>query len=403
MVYEAADAPGGICRSYHMRPGGSVRLTRTAADGDSYRFEIGGGHWIFGDDPALLRFLRDYGSVRRYGRRSAVFLWRARRYIEYPLQDHLEQLESDVARSVAAELASIARQAVESPRTQKEWNSARFGPTLCALFFHPFNERYTAGLYDRIAPQDAYKSPVGSARGYNATFVYPLDGLDVLARRLAQGCCIEYGRRAVAIDPSARTIAFADGTSLQYRTLISTLPLNRMLELTGLHVTTSADPHTASLVLNIGATAGPALPAYHWVYVPDSASGFHRVGIYSNVDRTFLPQRDGHGGRRVALYVERAYPGDAPPHPSELHAYVQAATRELREWGFIDSIEVIDPSWIDIAYTWSWPGSSWRAEATERLQAHGIQQAGRFGRWVYQGIADSIREGLTIGSALSTG
>ena len=34
-----------------------------------------------------------------------------------------------------------------------------FGPTLCELFFEPFHRRYTAGLCDSIAPQDAYKSP----------------------------------------------------------------------------------------------------------------------------------------------------------------------------------------------------------------------------------------------------
>ncbi len=52
-VYEAASAPGGICSSYYVRPGSTQRLSQAPADGEAYRFEIGGGHWIFGGDPAF--------------------------------------------------------------------------------------------------------------------------------------------------------------------------------------------------------------------------------------------------------------------------------------------------------------------------------------------------------------
>ena len=78
-----------------------------------------------------------------------------------------------------------------------DWLLDEFGPTLCEVFFFPFHERYTAGLYRTVEPQDAYKSPgVGTASaGYNATFVYPTAGLDALTRALAERCNrVEYGR-----------------------------------------------------------------------------------------------------------------------------------------------------------------------------------------------------------------
>ena len=31
------------------------------------------------------------------------------------------------------------------------------------------------------------------------------------------------------------------------------------------------------------------------------------------------------------------------------------------------------------------------------LEAHGIYQVGRYGRWAFQGIADSIRDGFIVG------
>ncbi len=52
------------------------------------------------------------------------------------------------------------------------------------------------------------------------------------------------------------------------------------------------------------------------------------------------------------------------------------------------------------AYTWSWPGSGWKQKALRQLEEQGIYQVGRYGRWVFQGIADSIRDGFLVGASL---
>jgi hypothetical protein len=129
-----------------------------------------------------------------------------------------------------------------------------------------------------------------------------------------------------------------------------------------------------------------------------SSAGFHRVGFYGNVDPSFLPS--GSPGERTALYVERAFAGAAKPAADVVRAYQTDVVRELRDWGFIDEVEVVDPTWIEVAYTWSWPGSSWRREAASILAGAGIHAVGRYGRWVFQGIADSIRDGLVTGAAI---
>ena len=74
---------------------------------------------------------------------------------------------------------------------------------------------------------------------------------------------------------------------------------------------------------------------------------------------------------------------------------------ELQAWGFIEDAEVVDPTWIDVAYTWWFPGSGWRAQAQRRLEELDIVTVGRYGRWIFQGIADSIRDGLVVGSIAS--
>ena len=41
-----------------------------------------------------------------------------------------------------------------------------------------------------------------------------------------------------------------------------------------------------------------------------------------------------------------------------------------------------------------------RRKALDRLDAHDIVMVGRYARWIFQGIADSIRDGLMAGAAL---
>src|SRR5215831_17059171 len=76
------------------------------------------------------------------------------------------------------------------------------------------------------------------------------------------------------------------------------------------------DPYTSVLVLNLGATR-PDTPlarnGYHWLYVPDSRSGFHRIGYYSNVDTLFLPDGQHDNPNRTSIYVETAFQGGRRP------------------------------------------------------------------------------------------
>ena len=117
------------------------------------------------------------------------------------------------------------------------------------------------------------------------------------------------------------------------------------------------------------------------------------------MDVSFLPIPARAANTRVSIYIEKAYEGGRKPAPDEIREYSQAAVRELQQWGFLGDAEVVDPTWIDVAYTWSWPGSRWRAAALKALEEHDIQMVGRYARWVFQGIADSLRDGLYVGAA----
>ncbi len=410
-VYEANPFPGGICASYYVAPSNNRRMLTAPPDQEAYRFEFGGGHWLFGDDPYVLRFTQSFVSLKGYNRRASVYFRRWNLFVPYPIQNHLAWLGEGIASQALKEITRNAMRPRE-PVSMADWLILSFGKTLTDLFFGPFHERYTAGLWVRVAPQDAYKSPVnldlivegatkrtdaGNRVGYNPTFVYPPEGLDVLVRRVAEKCHVNYSKRVVRIDVKRKEVLFEDGTGARYDVLISTLPLNRMVELTGLQVDAKPDPYTSVLVLNIGAEKGVNCPNDHWVYVPDSYSGFYRVGFYSNVDASFLPSSARSNNNRVSVYVERAFYGNTALTEQKIKTYAEAVVRELQEWGWIGRVEVIDPTWVETAYTWSWVGSQWREQAINLLKQHDIIPVGRYAEWRFQGIVESLRNGLLAG------
>src|SRR5262245_47157758 len=406
-VLERLDRPGGICASYER---------------EGYRFEVGGGHWIFGGDPTVTRLLAAASEIRSYRRRSAVlFLGRheltrdlANLLVPYPIQDNLFALPKDIRDRALAEI--LGAHPIEQADTMAAWLRQQFGATLYRIFFDPFHDRYTAGLFREIAPQDGYKSPIDKAQvlrgaerentdaGYNATFLYPARGLDIVSRWVADRCAIKYGVAVARIDPTTRSLEMSDGRALRYDSLIATAPLNRIVEMMGLngHVGPS-DPYTSVLVLNLGVTLPDTRVArngYHWLYIPDSRSGFHRVGYYSNVDPLFLPRSQHGDPGRTSIYVETAFRAGQRPSAEATAALVREIIAELQQNGLIDKVEAVDPTWVDVAYTWRRPGSDWVSRATAACQECGIEPAGRFGRWSFQGIAASLKEGLLLGSVL---
>lgn len=409
-IFEAADVPGGICSSYYMCPGKDTRFYTIPSNEETYRFEIGGGHWIWGREALVRRFIRSLTTVKQYRRQSAVYFSGQNLLIPYPIQNHLRFLGQKRAAKALSEMVTSATYH-HNVLTMSDWLLANFGPTLCELFFNPFHEGYTAGLWKRIAPQDAYKSPVDLSLitmgafdeapqvGYNASFLYPEEGLDILAKQMAVKCNIHYGKRVARVDLKEKDIYFEDGTIIPYEVILSTLPLNRMTTMADIKIDAEPDPYISVLVTNIGAKKGSLCPKEHWVYIPESKSKFHRVGFYSNVDPSFLPASSRKADDRVSVYVERAYLGGQKPNEDEIRRLNNATIHELQQWGWIEQIEVVDSTWIEEAYTWSWPRSLWKELTLKILEDHDIYQIGRFARWsVGQGIADSIRDGLMAGA-----
>jgi len=377
---------------------------------DTYRFEVGGGHWIFGANEEILNFINSLSLTKNYERKSAVYFPDFNLYVPYPIQNYLFYLPKEIKEDALREIISL--ESNKSVTTMAEWLEVNFGKTLCELFFFPFHELYTAGLYTKISPQDSFKTPInkglilkGAKRenhpvGYNATFVYPLNGLNDLINQMAKKSKINYNKKVIKINIKNKEILFNDGSEVKYDVLISTLPLNKVIEMTGIKLDSDVLPYTSVLVVNIGAIKGNKCPNYHWLYIPKNKSGFHRVGFYSNVDSSFLPMSSRENNERVSLYVEKAFRGGCKPSDKEIKTLCDNIIKELQGWGFINQAEVVDPTWIEVAYTWQYPNSKLKEKALKILRENQIYQTGRYGKWKFQGIAESIKDGISVNKGL---
>lgn len=413
-VYEAKSRAGGICDSYYVDDIGMKHESQSMGRYDKrWRFEVGGGHWIFGGDSNTLRFIDKHSPLIRYNRHSAVLL--GNDLVGFPIQNNLCDLKNVAQKeAIYRELFDTVREMPKNP-TMKQWFEANFGETLMGVFFNGFQSAYTANLWDKLAPQDAYKNPVNlddvargfnapqNAVGYNTTFAYPRNGLNHFVDELESNTNVIYNKRVVSIDQANREVEFSDGDGFYYDTLINTLPLNVTMKLSGINYD-DALPKTSVLVLNIGAKVGPEFKNVQWLYIPDSKNGFHRIGCYSAVTSDFLPT-NARDGNYASFYVEKAFAGiedmSGTENDSYTPEYVDAVIDELKDRGIIEAVEVVDATWIQNAYTWKSHAAhvdGFAEEAIKKLKSlANIEQTGRYARWHFQGIAESVREGLLTG------
>lgn len=348
-IYEATSHAGGICTDY---------VT------DGFRFSNGGPHWIFGKDKGL-EYIKSLVEVNEYERKAGVYY---NHTFPYPFQ---QEAQKDVGFS-------------EGVGSFRQWLLQHFGIPQCNLFFFPFNEKYTAGLMDKILSQDEYKSPK-TGTGWVSTFCDPVNGLSDLVNKMAEQCTILYNNPAVSIDTHNKIVNFKFGHE-KYDRLISTIPLNKCLELCG--NTDIKLPYTSVLVINIGGEPGYSMPKEHWLYIPFCKTGFHRVSFYTNVDPSKAPEG------KVGLSVEIAY-HDKTFEETEPNIKLIQVVEELVSWGWIKSPYVANIDWVPCAYTWQYNKED-VPNALQWLKERDIISTGRYGKWKFQGITQSIEDGFNV-------
>ena len=405
-LLEKEEVLGGCVRSDHLQ---GYTVDRT-------------GHLLHFRDPYVRRLMFEQLSIDwlHFTRRAEVHLLNTR--VPYPIQYHLHALPDPVrVECLLSYLDTLGLQ----PTLQdsfEHWSRASYGDCLHELFFAPYNrklwqtdldrmnaewaERYVPMPDREIVVRGALGSHTSNSFGYSAAFSYPRHGgSGAIAQALSReiSAPIQTGTELLAVDPVAKICEFSNGSRVQYRALVSTIPLPRLLR--RLH---GVDPamlelanqlrHNSVFYFAIGYRTGGISPGPHWIYVPEPQFLMYRVGILSNYSPEVAPPGS------ILLCVEIGFPGDTA-------LCVDPSTLRDRVLADLDAIGLVQPGWtmefehhgaIDCAYVIF---DQARREALPRIRTYleerDIYSIGRYGGWGYGSMTDALIEGRNCAERLN--
>jgi protoporphyrinogen oxidase len=193
-----------------------------------------------------------------------------------------------------------------------------FGDGIACYFMVPYNEKIWAIPLDRMShswiservPRPDLARILANLRacrdddtwGPNARFHYPrAGGIGAIWQRVAQRIIcsgqLRLRHEATRIDTKRRRVGFADGSSADYDVLVSTLPLDRLVDMAGLDgLREPAAELASSTVHAVGIGLAGETPAHlrdrRWIYYPEAAVPFYRASVPSNFSPTNAPH--GH-------------------------------------------------------------------------------------------------------------
>ena len=245
------------------------------------------------------------------------FISYAGKQIDFPFQKNIHQLPQAEFIDCLHDLyfARAPGQPALPEANFKEMLYARFGRSIAEKFLIPYNEKLYAtdlATLDRDAmgrffPQADLTDIVRNMKqsdnaSYNATFTYPEGGAIEYVKAIAsevEPSAIHLNETVTAIDLAAKTVRTNRG-EYRFERLVSSAPFPALMQLCGQPVDAQRFTWNQVLVFNLGFdTKGPK--DVHWVYYPDRALPFYRVGFYDNIFET----------DRMSLYVELGSPNGA--------------------------------------------------------------------------------------------
>jgi len=391
LVLEADAEPGGYCKT-------------VVQDGFVWDYS---GHFFHFKHPDIEAWLRARmeGEVRTVAKASAIRV--AGVDVDFPFQKNIHQLPRAQFLDCLVDLyfRDEAGPTDTTAGSFKDMLYRRFGRGIAELFLIPYNQKLYATDLDRLDehamgrffPHADIADIVRNMRApdnasYNATFTYPERGameyVRALLRDLPAGT-VALGERLLGID-LRRQVAWTSKRELGFRRLVSSAPLPRLLALCGLDHDAGAFTWNQVLVFNLGFDR-KGREGMHWMYFPDPATSFYRVGWYDNI----------LGGDRMSLYVELGAPAGAELDVELLRARVLA---DLAREGIVDSHRlvswhsvVLDPAYVHITRR----SQAEHARVRRTLEAAGVYSVGRYGGWTYCSIEDNLVETRDLARAFA--
>lgn len=392
LLIEKENEPGGYCRTIHR--------------GD-YVWDYAGHFFHFKTDEFRRLFHENIPEQDIISQTKRTKILYKGQLVDYPFQTNIHQLEKQEFIDCLYDLFQRKEKTEYSDFLDMLYG--KFGKSIVEKFLKPYNEKlYACDLhqFDKDAmgrffpyadiPQIIANMKREQDSSYNSTFLYPRNGagsfLDVLYRRL-DSTKVRLGCTLTRVD-AERKLAYTDGgEEISFEYLINTAPLNHFLAMLGTDAALELNgrlSYNKVLVFNLGFSKKSAFKE-HWIYVPDKAVNYYRIGFYDNILST----------DKLSMYVEIGYPKDAAVDTEQQLALT---LENLKRCGIVtednsliaSSTILMDPAYVHIRRD----TEAAIAEMKRSLAVSGIHTIGRYGGWTYCSMEDCMLEAKELVQAL---
>ena len=391
VVLEREAEPGGYCRT-------------VLKDGFVWDYS---GHFFHFKHPEIEAWLRARMPGQRIDTITKLSSIRyAGRDIDFPFQKNIHQLPQAEFIECLYDLYFRPPSGGGEPTSFLDMLYRKLGRAITEKFLRPYNEKLYATDLDTLDPDAMGRffphaeiadiignmKPGAKAGGYNATFTYPAGGAIEYVKALLHDIpgVVALGEDVVGIDRDAHTVTTSK-REIRYKHLVSSTPLPALLRMCGVTPLGAAGfTSNKVLVYNLGFDRkGPR--AVHWMYFPDRALSFYRVGFYDNI----------FDSDRMSLYVEIGLRHDEQPDVAAMRERVLA---DLARENIVDGHQlvahhdvILDPAYVHITKDSLRDTARYKAE----LAADDIHTVGRYGGWTYCSIEDNLVETRELASELT--
>ena len=389
VIVEKENEIGGYCRT-------------TKRNGFVWDFS---GHFFHFQDPRIKNIVLDRMTDEEM---VSVMKETKIRYkdllIDYPFQKNIHQLPKAELLDCLYDLFVADEVAYNN---FQEMLYCKFGKSISEKFLIPYNEKLYAcdlnvldkNAMGRFFPYADKEDIIRNFRksnniSYNGSFIYPKGGAVKYIESVSSHVNkhkIQLGLELVNIDIFNHLAYFADGTSLKYDRLISTLPFPDLLKKAGIDFDPSIYTWNQVLCFNLGFNIKGDDMINHWIYFPEKKYCFYRVGFYDNI----LCQN------KMSLYVELGFASTQSINPNE---WLGKVLKDLSVAGIINKEQylidyqsiIMNPAYVHI---------NSRSMEDVRLKKailkdHDIYSIGRYGSWTYCSIEDNIIEAKNLADNL---
>jgi len=386
-------------------------LAASVIDEHGFTWDLGGhvqfSHYDYFD--ALMDDL--LGPDRWLHHQRQSWVWLGATFVPYPFQLNLHRLPAAERDECLRGLQAVAGNGHgAAPEHFGAWIDATFGAGIARLFLRPYNTKVWAyppeelscrWVGDRVAVVDVGRviDNIATRRddvswGPNTRFRFPLHGgTGSVWTALAQRLGARYPRQLrlreelTYLDTAARTAHFAGGQRVRYERLLSSAPLDRLVQgsdlAAALATPVAALKHSSTHIIGVGLHGQPAaaLAGKCWMYFPEPAYPFYRVTVFSH----YSPHNVPDAARYWSLMAEVS---ESPLHPVDAAAVVQQTVQGMVRAQLIPGPQAVHHTWhrrLEHGYpTPSRSRDSALATILPALEARGVYSRGRFGAWKYE-------------------